>query len=185
MEESFWKGLWTCRLTNYWWWWWCYRGLPTCRTGHKNVIEFSPVELCLWETTNAGHLFHSSELTQCDRHKVWMCLWISTVTFCIHPDFVQPVEHKSSNTPSLICNILFVKLQCNKMVLHLSGFPVKVSLPSTRVAFSEMWPIKGPHVSNNRTVQLIEERFISLQVSVSKPYFTFISFYQRMHIYCY
>ena len=22
MEESFWKRLWTCRLTDYWWWWW-------------------------------------------------------------------------------------------------------------------------------------------------------------------
>ena len=21
-EESFWKRLWTCRLTDYWWWWW-------------------------------------------------------------------------------------------------------------------------------------------------------------------
>jgi hypothetical protein len=102
-----------------------------------------------------------------------------------HPDLVQPVEHKSSNTPSLIYNILFIKVQCNKMVLLLSGVPVQVSLPSTRVAFSEMWPIKSPHVWNNRTVQLIEERFISLQVSVNKHYFTFISFYQRMHIYCY
>jgi len=23
VEESFWKRLWTCRLTDYWWWWWC------------------------------------------------------------------------------------------------------------------------------------------------------------------
>ena len=22
VEESFWKRLWTCRLTDYWWWWW-------------------------------------------------------------------------------------------------------------------------------------------------------------------
>jgi hypothetical protein len=21
VEESFWKRLWTCRLTDYWWWW--------------------------------------------------------------------------------------------------------------------------------------------------------------------
>jgi hypothetical protein len=22
VDESFWKRLWTCRLTDYWWWWW-------------------------------------------------------------------------------------------------------------------------------------------------------------------
>ena len=22
VEESFWKRLWSCRLTDYWWWWW-------------------------------------------------------------------------------------------------------------------------------------------------------------------
>jgi hypothetical protein len=32
------------------------------------------------QTTNPGPWLHSSELTQCDRHKGWICLWISTVT---------------------------------------------------------------------------------------------------------
>jgi len=22
VEESIWKRIWTCRLTDYWWWWW-------------------------------------------------------------------------------------------------------------------------------------------------------------------
>jgi len=30
--------------------------------------------------TTAELSLHSSELTQCDRHKGWICLWISTVT---------------------------------------------------------------------------------------------------------
>ena len=102
-----------------------------------------------------------------------MCLSISTATFSIHPDLVQPVEHTTSNTPSLICNILFIKMQCNEMVLHLSGVPVKISSPSPGVDFSEMWPINAPCNWKNRTQQLIEERFISLQVSVSKHCFTF------------
>ena len=29
MEESFWKRLWSCRLTDYWWWWWWWgHGYP-------------------------------------------------------------------------------------------------------------------------------------------------------------
>jgi hypothetical protein len=102
-----------------------------------------------------------------------MCLWLFTVTFSIHPDLLQPVEHKSSNTPSLVYNILFVKLQWNKLVSHLSGVPVNKCLPSTRVDFSETCSIKGPHNWNNRTVQLIEGEFILFQGSVSKHYFTF------------
>jgi len=36
VEESFWKRLWTCRLTDcgwrWWWWWWClYSRAENCR----------------------------------------------------------------------------------------------------------------------------------------------------------
>ena len=39
----------------------------------------------------------------------------------------------------------FHSRQNNKVLSQLSGVPVKTCLPSTRTAYSEMCPIKGPH----------------------------------------
>jgi len=59
------------------------------------------------------HHFTASELTQCVRHNGWICLWISTVTDCIHAEIAQLVAHTTSNTPTLICLIIFTKLKRN------------------------------------------------------------------------
>jgi hypothetical protein len=47
-------------------------------------------------------------------------------------------------------------LRRNKVLSQLSGFPAKICLPSARIAYSEMCPIKGQH-DGNRSVSEPEE----------------------------
>jgi hypothetical protein len=51
---------------------------------------------------------------------------------------------KTSNTTSFIWHQIFINLQGNKVVLHLSDVPVYICLPSTCAACFEMCPIKRP-----------------------------------------
>ena len=38
MEESFWKRLWTCRLTDYWWWWWWWCNYIYAGWGNGEIL---------------------------------------------------------------------------------------------------------------------------------------------------
>ena len=46
-EESFWKRLWTCRLTDYWWWWWWWWPLMLNNVVFEGVVNTGMLSLSL------------------------------------------------------------------------------------------------------------------------------------------
>jgi hypothetical protein len=82
------------------------------------------------------------ELQMQDFHFTPVISPISTDTKC--GTACESLQRTTSKWPSLICLIIFVKLQRNKLLSHLLVVPVKTCLPSTRLVYSEMCHIKGP-----------------------------------------
>jgi hypothetical protein len=66
---------------------------------------------------------------------------------------VQPVEHKTSNTPLVICRIMLTNLQSKNVLSHFTGASVKMGLLSTPTTYSEKFPIKSRQDGNNHTVE--------------------------------
>jgi len=63
----------------------------------------------------------------------------------IHIELVQPVEFFEVKKLFFIltANITFIHDETKKALSHLSDVPVKICMPSTSAAYSEMCPIKG------------------------------------------
>ena len=65
VDDSFWKRLWTCRLTDYWWWWWY--------VFHRSLFHWSSHTLwSLWDKSHKiftdcsgqSHVIHTLILTE-------------------------------------------------------------------------------------------------------------------------
>ena len=48
VEESFWKRLWTCRLTDYWWWWYSSYMLRSTMTIFRDVVAVFSLSCSCW-----------------------------------------------------------------------------------------------------------------------------------------
>ena len=66
---------------------------------------------------------------------------------------MQLVEHKTSKRPLFICQIVFINLQSNNVLSHLTGAPVKMCLLSTPTTYLEKCRIKSRQDGNNCPVE--------------------------------
>ena len=72
MEESFWKRLWTCRLTDYWWWWWWWWW---CYGGKRDYFIISGKFYLKWKTRNTAAMLHCGfQFYSIFRWRMWMHL---------------------------------------------------------------------------------------------------------------
>jgi hypothetical protein len=95
VEESFWKRLWTCRLTDYWWWWWwwSYFLLPSisenCDAGSADVAICLLTDVQVLSQVNQfwiGGGWRGSRIGFSPTTSVFPCHYSATTPYwcCIH-----------------------------------------------------------------------------------------------------
>ena len=97
VEESFWKKLWTCRLTDYGWWWWCvtiqvptpskfylFTNWCTSELSWKTILKFTLKQLRHVSVLQLHH--HQSTAEQ------------SNIQTPIRTQYMQPHHHRINHT---------------------------------------------------------------------------------------